>query len=733
MTRTTILLALLAAVGPNGGTGLAEEPGGGAAPAVADAAARAEARKALREELVRVVAGGPLSGARAGILVESLDTGEVVYARSPDELFNPASNVKLFTAAAALARLGPEYRFETEFLVGPGSGGAKNLYVRGKGDPTLVTERLWAVAGELSFLGVDRVGDVVLDDSWFDGERLGPGYDQERGDRAYLAPTGALSLNFNAVAVHVLPGEKEGQPAHVRLEPASEFLQLESRAVTVGPRALRRVTVSSQPAGGRQRVTVEGKIPLGSRRQVFYRRIDDPPLYFGQTLKKLLELRGVKVQGRTRRGYVPEGASLLYVSESDSLGEVVRQLEKQSNNFVAEQILKTLGAEVGGPPGSWPKGVAAVEDFLASAGIPRGAYLMKNGSGLNDANRFSARQTVALLRQMWRSFPVMAEFVSALPVAGRDGTIRWRMEGTAAAGRLRAKTGTLEGVTSLSGYVETRDGEHLVFAILVNDHGGRGSGTVRAVDDLGAALASAGKAPVEPQSAIATGDGPPSPDAGARVGAYYRVAAAHDPRNLPFLRTALRSEGDPVVRMAAAEAVYLSDPDGESARRAFLEAVIPTREGLLRLRELAAGSRESPVVRSLADLAAEGVADALVALAELTTAGMGAELAATWEEVAATAPEDTLALLLSLPDSEADAVLSSLRHGLEDGGDLRHPFLAAAHRAAEGEGASAARARELEARLAEHQLPAEASAPAHPEPKAAEDRAPAGAPPRPGG
>jgi len=652
---------------------------------------RADSRKALKEELDAIVARTALSGARAGILVESIDLGDVVYARSPDDLFNPASNVKLFTAAAALAVLGPEFRFETEFFTGPGARLAPNLYVRGKGDPTLVTERLWAIAGELSHLGLDRVGDLVLDDSYFDDARFGPGYDQEQSDRAYLAPTGALSLDFNAVAIHVSPGEAVGAPGRVRLEPPSDFLQLENHTVTAPVRALRRITVSSQAQGGHQRVAVEGKVPLG-RRQVLYRRIEDPPAFFGQTLRRLLELRGVKVSGRVRRGPIPTGATLLHVAESDSLAEVVRRLEKHSNNFMAEQILKTLGAEVSGPPGTWPKGVAAVEDFLAEAGIPRGSYLMKNGSGLNDANRFSARQTVALLREMWRRFPLMAEFVGALPVAGRDGTIRWRMEGTAAAGHLRAKTGTLEGVSSLSGYVETRGGEHLAFAILVNDGAGLGPAAMRAIDELGTALAAAGSSePTEAPRPALLGD------PGSRVVAYYRVAEAQDPRNLPFLRTALRSEDDRVVRMAAAEAVYLSDPDGESARRAFLEAFSPDPAALARLRELASGVAEAPVVRSLAALAAEGVPDALVALADLSAAGMGAELATTWEEVSATAPEETLGLLLSLPDPEA--VLSSLAAGMRKGGAPDHPFARAARRAAQGEGAPAVRARELSVRL----------------------------------
>ena len=207
--------------------------------------------------------------------------------------------------------------------------------------------------------------------------------------------------------------------------------------------------------------------------------------------------------GRVILGAVPADARLLTVSESEPLGEVVRRLQKGSNNFVAEQLVKALGAAASaGPPGSWPKGMAAVEGVLAELGLPRGSYLMRNGSGMNDANRFSARQLTAVLEAAWRRFPWGPEYVAALPVAGRDGTLRSRLEGTEAAGEVRAKTGTLDGVMTLSGYAETPSRERLVFAFLVNDHGGRGAAATRAVDQAALALARGG---ARPAAAVAVG------------------------------------------------------------------------------------------------------------------------------------------------------------------------------------------------------------------------------------
>jgi D-alanyl-D-alanine carboxypeptidase/D-alanyl-D-alanine-endopeptidase (penicillin-binding protein 4) len=646
----------------------------------------------VERALSAIVDGSPLARARAGILAVEVDTGEVVYAHDADALLNPASNVKLVTSAAALARLGPGFRFATEFLVDPGAAAGpivKSLYVRGKGDPTVVTERLWAIAGELEHLGLGRIGEIVVDDGYFDAVRCGPGYDQETGDRAYLAPAGALSLNFNTVAIHVRPAARRGARGVVELEPASDHLELENRVVTVPAGGPRRIKVSAIARAGRQRIVVEGRVPLGSRPQAVWRRIDEPAVYLGSTLARLLELRGVKV-GRVRPGAVPAGARLVHVAESDTLGEIVRRLNKTSNNFVAEQLLKTLGAERSGAPGTWASGVAAVEEFLAEVGIPRGSYVMKNGSGLNDTNRFSPRQLVTLLRAMWARFPLQAEYVSSLPVAGRDGTIRWRMEGTEAVGRLRAKTGTLENVTSLSGYVE--DGAHhtLAFAVLVNDVPARGP-VVRAVDALGSALAASGGPPAAIAAAVASGKEPTAPtvvtvaaphDLAEAARTYYALGRAGDPRNETFLRTALRAEADPALRLAIAECVYLSDPEGETARRTFLEALAPTAQVLGRLWAARGTDSPPPVLGSLGDLAGEGMPEALAKLVELAPASaldgqLASGLAATLAGVADSAPEELVQALRAAPPVLADAAVGVLGAGLARSEDADQPFPAA--------------------------------------------------------
>jgi len=658
----------------------------------------------LRIAIDELLARTALSRARVGMAVVSLDSGELLYGRDPDALLNPASNAKLLTTAAALLRLGPEYRFSTELWTptAPDAAGAvRQLWIRGRGDPTWTTERLWALAGDIHHRGVRTVsGDLLVDESFFDEEREAPGYEQEQGDRAYLAPSGAVSLNFNAVAIHLAPGARPGDRIRAELEPESDYLELSNRGVTVRASGRGRVVPHSQAAGGRQRITVEGRLPAGGRELAVWRKVDDPAAYFGYTLKRLLALRGVKVLGKVRRGLVPPTARLLHLAESEPLSEVVRRLNKVSQNFMAEQLLKTLGAEAGGAPGSWPKGVAAGEEALAELGLPRGSYVWKNGSGLNDANRVSARQLTTLLAALWRRFPLAADFAGSLPVAGRDGTVRYRMEGTAAEGRLRAKTGTLsaEGVSSLSGYVEAGSGELLAFAILVNDLPPRSPGVARAVDGVAALLAEAGRPPsvgAAEAPALAAAQGVP-----ARVATYYRLGLARDRRNLRFLRSALRSEPDPVVRMAAGEAVYLSDPDSEAARRAFVEAVAADAEGLARLRELAAGpALPAPVLGSLADLASEGMAEAVGRFLELAPAVGGDPAARTayaeaLVEVARNAPDEVATGLRSLAPAAAGAAVTALAPRLAR--EKEHPLLGSLQAAArDPDEARAAPGREL--------------------------------------
>ncbi len=676
---------------------------------------RAAEREALKKALVELAQRGPLKQARLGVQILSLDDGSVVWSKDADALMNPASNVKLVTAAAALFRLGPEYRFDTEFLVEPGGSPdrAKTLWVRGKGDPSLTTERLYAIVSELQHLGLREVGDLVLDDNWFDGERLAPGFEQEISDRAYTAPTGALSLNANAVGVY-LRAPASGARAVVEMEPASEYFEVVNGAVGTSSRA-RRASVSSEWTGVQQRITVRGTVPVGGEWAV-WKRIDNPPLYFGYTFKRLLEQRGIRVRGKVKLGLVPERARLLHVSQSETFDLVLKRMNKFSSNFVAEQLLKTLGAEGKGPPGSTAGGVQVAEEFLErEIGIPRGSYIFKNGSGLNDTNRFTAGQMAKLLKSMWDRFPLAPEYLSSVGIAGKDGTLRYRFEGSEAVGRLRAKTGTLENVSALSGYVQAVGGERFAFSVMVNDYLGRSGPVVQGIDAIGAAVAASGT-PGGPGRAVAALTQPPpagltaasNEEAKARIQTYLAVAQKADQRNLAFLRTAWRNERDAAVRAVVADSIYQSDPRDYLGSRALLDSFTTSDEVYGRLRKLSRELKtEVPCVGSLTTLGAEGNGEALSRLVELARASSGDSsaqntLSASLGDVSKTAPDELLVALRGAPATDRDAALLLLARGVSQQREADHPLWTAVRKMmASTDPETATFARGLEATLSQ--------------------------------
>ena len=418
---------------------------------------------------------GALDEAQVSFLAVDVKTGEVLADYEPDRLVNPASNAKLFTAAAALDVLKPEHRFKTEYYVqGQLKDGVLqgNLVVKGFGDPTVVTERLQRVANELYLFGIERItGGVIVDDSFFDQQTEGKGWETEEApDRAYAAGVTALSLNYNAVSLYARPGADVGRPAVVHVDPPCEAVKLEGGVVTERFGSGFRVA-SEDARDGTTVLTVEGAI--GAREAPFriYRRVWDPTAYFGSTLVLLLQQRGVKVQHRVTKGLVPPGARLVLVDKSPLLTEIVADLNHYSNNFIAETLIKAIGVADAGEPGTFDKGLAAARRFLEEkVGLQPGTYQFQNGSGLNEANAFTARHVVQLLTYMHRQFETSTEFTASLAVAGTQGTIGHRMRDTPAERRLRAKTGTLSGVSALSGYVVQPAGDVVAFAILAQGY-----------------------------------------------------------------------------------------------------------------------------------------------------------------------------------------------------------------------------------------------------------------------
>jgi D-alanyl-D-alanine carboxypeptidase/D-alanyl-D-alanine-endopeptidase (penicillin-binding protein 4) len=450
---------------------------------------------AARAEFAALLDDPGLLEAQVGLLVVRLRDGHVLLAHHADELLVPASNVKLITAAAALQQLTPDFQFKTEIYGRPNGHGVVpgNLGIKGFGDPYLVPERIYHLAGRLVVAGVRRIaGNLVVDDSYFTGDRLAYGWESDRSSNAYMAPMGALSASFNAVAVHVLPASRPGHPARIMLDPPSDYLGVVGKVHTVkaGPSQLVvDLRTSNQPPY--DRVAVRGKLPQHASPRVFWRRIHSPPHYFGELLRRSLTQVGIRVDGKVLLGQVNPArqASPLLTFLSPRLAELLGPLNKHSNNFMAGQIALVLGAQAFGAPGSWPKGKAAIAAYLHDQlGLRPDAYRLGNASGLHEVNRFSPRQLVGVIKNMHDQPRLWPEFVSSLAVAGGLGTLQDRMQSGQAAGLVRAKTGTLAGASALSGVVVNRRGESLGFSMLVNGFVSV-EGACRAQDRLGKALA----------------------------------------------------------------------------------------------------------------------------------------------------------------------------------------------------------------------------------------------------
>ncbi|MBC8288365.1 MAG: D-alanyl-D-alanine carboxypeptidase/D-alanyl-D-alanine-endopeptidase [Nitrospinae bacterium] len=426
----------------------------------------------FQKKVKKVLASSCLRKNNFGIKIYSLDRGESLFELRAEKLFVPASNLKILTTAVALQTLGPNYRFPTRLYT---DGTLKNevlkgnLYIKGYGDPKFVTEQMWLLVNKLKNLPVRKItGNIIGDDSFFDGRKRVKTWIKNPGAQAYEAPLGALSFNFNTVKAYVSPGPKAGSRPKIVIEPDTEYITLDNQARTIKPGKRNRLIVNRVDHNGFDEITVSGGIRLNQPRAQYFLNITDPTLYTLSALKKYLGHAGIQFKGKTELGKVPETAMELLTHESEPLTLALQGLNKFSNNFVAEQILKTIGTEKYGPPGTTLKGLKAFEEYLMELGYRQGQYKVLDGSGLSRQNRLSPQLIIDVLRYVKNDLGVYPEFVSALGVMGVDGNVKNRMRGVEISERARVKTGTLNFVSALSGYFQSLDGETFAFSILMN-------------------------------------------------------------------------------------------------------------------------------------------------------------------------------------------------------------------------------------------------------------------------
>jgi len=494
MTRPARLLAVPTLV--LSALGLALFPtAAGAAPLALPARA---SDAALATKVAAVLKDSRVTTATVGVLVAEASSGTELYGRSVTTAISPASNMKLLTAAAALDLLGPNRTFSTEVdsAARPVNGAVGSLYLRGNGDPTLREADLKSLVEQVKAAGVTRVtGSVIADAGYFDQDKYNDYWDASDYSYSYAPQIQGLTMSpssaykVGTILVRYRPGAAKGAKALLSVVPAAAkgYVTLVNKTTTTS--AGSGSTISVRRKDLTNTITVSGRVALKRAAVDQVVTVRYPALYTAHVFTNLLRAAGISVTGTAKAGSLPSTRTMLATDTSAPLSTIVSLLLKPSNNGMAETLIKTIG-RVDGRAGTWAAGAAAIKRWLGTTQAVPSNVVIRDGSGLARSDKLTARVIVRLL-QYARSRPWFASFYAALPVAGNPdpavgGTLTERMVGTAAQNNLRAKTGTLSGVTALSGYVTDRSGRLYTFSML-----GRYSGSSPRIvfDEVGATLA----------------------------------------------------------------------------------------------------------------------------------------------------------------------------------------------------------------------------------------------------
>jgi len=415
-----------------------------------------------------------LDEAQVGIFVQQVNAKTPVLAFGADRAFNPASTMKLLTTYAGLEMLGPAYTWRTEFYaLGTTEGGVLDgdLIIRGYGNPKLTLENFWLMLRELRQRGVREIrGDLVLDRGFFLSDANNdPGQFDNEPFRPYNVSPDALLLNFNSVRLLFVP-DAETRTIKVAADPLSEDIEIinDMRLVDApcgdwSPKLVSDIQVTANSA----RIALNGTYPTGCGEQTWYVALFDHTKYVYDVFKELWQELGGTLKGGVRKSETPVQARLLFSGESVTLGEAVHDINKWSNNVMARQLFLTIGAEALQSPATAEQSALAIKQFLAKKGLVFPELVLENGAGLSRSERISAKHLGMLLNKAYQS-PVMPELLASLPLIAVDGTMKKRLYYEEVAGMGHIKTGSLEGVRAIAGYLLNRDGKMMIVVCLIN-------------------------------------------------------------------------------------------------------------------------------------------------------------------------------------------------------------------------------------------------------------------------
>ena len=444
--------------------------------------------KQLRNDINAILSDSLFIPSHAGIKVVSLDSGTVLYERDSKALMNPASNIKLLTSAAALSVLDTNYQFKTSVFVDDNKVNGdvvQNIYLKGYGDPDLSSSDLDSLASSVHKFGINTIeNNIIVDDSFFDDNYWGDGWawdDESDPDAPYIC---ALSVNKNCITVII---STDSSNISISLVPNTDFVTIVNKAAIVQDSVRIPLKIKRYSLNNTNTIVVEGDILNYSQviQKISLRR---PEFYAGALFKESLQNTGVSVYGNVVSGIVPDGIHEI-AQHLQPIGAMIRTMNKQSDNLSAENSLKVIGALKNNIPGSAKNGIVVEKLFLSGLGIDSTKISVADGSGVSRYNLLSVDQLIQFLTAMKKQLRVFPVFYNSLPIAGVDGTLTNRMRSFPAAGNLRAKTGTLNGASCLSGYVQTRDGEMLAFSFMMQNYITTASDYRLAQDKIGQLLA----------------------------------------------------------------------------------------------------------------------------------------------------------------------------------------------------------------------------------------------------
>ncbi len=436
----------------------------------------------LEEKLDAILADERLDGTITGVSIRNASTGEVLYDQFADIRLHPASNMKILTGAAALEILGPDYTYTTEVLTDGDHKGAVlqgNLYIKGKGDPTLLKEDFVQFAKDLKEQGIKNIkGDLIGDDTWYDDVHLSGGITWGDEQYYYGSSVSALTISPNedydtgTVIVDVDPGKSVGKEAVVSVYPENSVVEIVNKTTTVASNESSTVTMNREH--GSNVIVVEGNVPSESATYRQWRSVFDPTELAISVFEEALKEEGIKLigNGKVKKGTTPDNATVLTSKESMPLQEILIPFMKLSNNGHGEMFTKEMGKVVHGE-GSWSKGLQVITSVIGDYGANTDTINLRDGSGMSHQTHIPAEEISQILYGIqdasWFSY-----LEESLPVAGIDerfvgGTLRYRMLDESTKGNVKAKTGSLTGVSTLSGYVTAADGEELIFSIMMNN------------------------------------------------------------------------------------------------------------------------------------------------------------------------------------------------------------------------------------------------------------------------